>query len=135
MFQQDDVIRLGCGRGGRFRLLAVHGADQFDGEEDGEGDDQEVNGSLEQFSIPEFHVSQLKGQERKVHAGREVADDGRDDAGNEYGDDFVERAADDDGHGQVNNIAFQRESLEFLQESLGIKKMCHSGLMLLMDLF
>ena len=48
---------------------------------------------------------------------------------------FVERAADDDRHRQVNDVSFKGECLEFLQKTFGIEKMCHGGLLLVVDLF
>ena len=51
-------------------------------------------------------------------------------AGNEDGDDFVECAADDDGHRQVNNVPFKGECLEFFQKAFEVEKMSHSGLLL-----
>ena len=135
LFQQNDVIRLGRGGCGRFFALAPQCADELDGHEDGEGDDDEVDGRLKQFPVFQFHVPQFQGQGRQVHAGGEVADDGGDDAGDEDGNDFVERAADDDRHRQVNDVSFKGECLEFLQKTFGIEKMCHDGLLLVVDLF
>ena len=118
-------------RGGLFLLL--HGVHAADHEEDGEGDDQEIDDGVQEQPVVERHRSRpLGGGDRRVGTGdlpfleheeevrevdvpQEEPDRRHQDVGYQRGDDRPEGRADDDAHRHVDDVPPHREFLELLQ--------------------
>lgn len=128
-------------------LLAGEPVHQLDHQKDAEGQDREVDALLDEGAVvpvDRFHggrgddritcrddvadrlhgvrrgVAQLRDVEpqlREVRVADQRPDRRHEDVVHERRDDLAERAADDDAHGHVHDVALEGELLEFLEKS------------------
>ena len=108
-------------------LFAVEAVDAFDKQEDGDGNDQEVEGGLQKVAIVECYGGdgltgsvcgcffQNEFEVGKINAANQKADWGHDDVRYDGADYFAKSAAHDNAYGHVNDIAAHGKCLEFIQ--------------------
>ena len=91
----------------------------FDNHEDGESDDKEVDDVVQERAP--LHGTPGKGAE--IRLGEDVGDRAQDDVFDQGIDDGIESETDDYADGQIDGIAFDDKSLEFLYEALHVRLM------------
>src|ERR1051325_10954049 len=137
----DGGRALGAGprRGRRLRLLALHGVDALDEQEDGQGDDEEREDVVDELAVGDDGGAGGAGGLHGGGVGRRVAlddvevvgvvdaaqqdaDDGHEDVVDEGLDDGAEGGADDDADREVHHGPLHGELLELLPDLHGDRR-------------
>ena len=75
--------------------------------------DNEVNDVVDEIAVCDCGFADGKGKTAEIDPTDDQADQWHDDIVDHGGNDLAERSADDDSHGQVDNIAAHEECFEF----------------------
>lgn len=117
--QQDDVFSWRCRL---FRFLFLHFFYLLNDQENGKGDDDEINDGIDEDAIVDgygglvsFRFLEGDYQVGKINLAQKHADGRHYDVGNEGTDYFSEGGADDDADCQVDDVPLHGEFFEFLQ--------------------
>ena len=109
--------RRGRRRGRRSRLLEL--IDALDGDEQHQGDDDEIENGLYEGAVLDQHVlarrvfAESDSQIREIKAADELAESRHEDIADQRRNDFSEGRADDHADRQIDYIALHRKFFEF----------------------
>jgi hypothetical protein len=85
------------------------------GDEDGEGDDEEIDDGLEEESVADDGLSESELKGGNIDTLEDDADEWRDDIGDKGSHDLAESGADHDTDREIDDIATEREFFEILE--------------------
>lgn len=110
-------FRCGCILIGDAEFLAEP-SHLLDDDEDGEGDDEEVDDGLEECTVTDNRFTECDTECGDIDTLEDNANEGCDDIGDEGGDDLAKGATDDDTDCEIDDIATECEFFEILEHGV-----------------